>query len=564
MKKSILVAAIGMMAGMALTVEAANVSVTCVDPNVAVKPRNADDFDLFASGYPDLYSTNVMITPYPDWTLVKPTPNQPSSPPYIFAKIEMYGSNEGKEYEVTRPPEDTSSGTIYFHNYYIRSESYENNYEKNIVVPEGTTVEYTAHKNGNYCRSDWVVTGTDGRRAKIYNTDRITFNRNFAKVSAWFIPSINGLGFMKAQVLDVEEELELDLVGAGDFVIQAQAADEENLKDEGGLKFLDVTITLEVGDVVCRYSTDPPGRPKITGTVKAEGGVPPKGISVTLTGDKLRFHRLPEDEGEGDTSLDLMLPANGDEVSFAISGQVASTAMDDAQIEARLTAENDGEPRATQNVTVLWVDISMRNTQDADFSEDNHALVVSALHEMEAGLGMQYLNSIQNPETQEWTVSTLAHVVELIGDVSPSNFTSLINFPRVCVGEFMAYREPLPAQPVELANNPTMEMPDPSLPMFQDLLPPENGKIYDIDTPGLPIGQNADQLLIDRVPDTRIFIRYNFKQYTAFNGVRCSDDFEWFLRLTAIKESGVGDAIYSFSPGHNGNQSGKGKTSMWY
>jgi hypothetical protein len=62
-----------------------------------------------------------------------------------------------------------------------------------------------------------------------------------------------------------------------------------------------------------------------------------------------------------------------------------------------------------------------------------------------------------------------------------------------------------------------------------------------------------------------IFSRQNFKQYTAFNGVRCSDDFEWFVRFTAQKTDPVGmnGCVFYNRPGHpTDNLCGQGQTTM--
>ena len=181
MKRVVVVAAIGLMAGMGQEAEAANVSVTCEDPEVVVKLKtNGDDFDLFASGYPDNLATNVTVTPHSGWKLEAPDP----------ATFPMSGTGtKEKKYAVTRPPEQDSGGTIYFHNYYIKSNSSENKNSKNIIVPVGETVTYTAHKNGNSCTSNWTVTGPGNFKKEDNGKSSIMFNRSWWQVGSWGIPS---------------------------------------------------------------------------------------------------------------------------------------------------------------------------------------------------------------------------------------------------------------------------------------------------------------------------------------------------------------------------------------
>ena len=95
-----------------------------------------------------------------------------------------------------------------------------------------------------------------------------------------------------------------------------------------------------------------------------------------------------------------------------------------------------------------------------------------------------------------------------------------------------------------------------------DLLPAPNGRIYDIDSPGHAVSLQSGYQDIDQ--NTIVFTRYNFKQYATFKGVRCSNDFEWFVRLTTKKTSPVGQngCVFYDRPGQNDNQCGKGQTTL--
>ena len=327
---------------------------------------------------------------------------------------------------------------------------------------------------------------------------------------------------------------------------------------------LDITaygITIEVNDtatidddVVCRYSENPAERPTISCRIKVES-IPRDALTVTLTGSKLRF------PNKNDISKELSLPSSGAWMPFTISGQIPSTIMNDAPIQVRLGGVK-GNIIAEKDVTVLWVDISMRNTQDAGFSSDNN----SELKPIPSLLGKQLLNMLMLNNT-DGLPPQIAHVVEFRGNVYPTDFLAPINCPRDYTGTFVAYQL-LPSQPdVEIneTNVPRGEIGignDPNIPQFQDLLPIPNGRIYDIDIPGHWTGIHDPAR--NNPQNTTIFIRYNFLQYASFKGMRCSDDFAWFVRFTSQKISppGMGDYIFYNRPGHNDNQSGTGTTSL--
>ena len=87
----------------------------------------------------------------------------------------------------------------------------------------------------------------------------------------------------------------------------------------------------EEDDVVCRYSTNPAGRPTIPCRARVRG----KGsgsVPIVLSGSKIRF------SDDADTTTNLSLPEDGSWVSFENSGQIESTAKNDAVIEARLAS----------------------------------------------------------------------------------------------------------------------------------------------------------------------------------------------------------------------------------
>ena len=310
------------------------------------------------------------------------------------------------------------------------------------------------------------------------------------------------------------------------------------------------TATAE-DDVVCRYSENPAGRPVVPCRIKV-AGAPPGGLNVTMTGSKLRFPNV------NDTSKEISLPPSGAWVPFSISGQTASTTTGDAPIQVRLGGVN-GNILAEKGVTVLWVEVSMRNTQGATFSPDNGAVTKPS----PPLLGKQLL-SLPNG------ITMVSHMVELAGNVSPSDFVSPVDFHRDNLAFLMMAQlvstnpDPVyfPIAQGTRERNPVGNGNDTSLPDYLDLLPPPNGRIYDIDAPGFRRDVAPYTALSQ---GTIIFTRYNFVQYASFNNARCSDDVPWFVRLTAIKTSPAGTGVYEFHdrPGkNNDNLSGIGATTI--
>ena len=89
------------------------------------------------------------------------------------------------------------------------------------------------------------------------------------------------------------------------------------------------------------------------------------------------------------------------------------------------------------------------------------------------------------------------------------------------------------------------------------------GIIYNWDCPGLP---TRDVDPISNFPEgTLVFIRQNFIQFVTYGGVRCSDDFAWWMRVGGRKLGPVGNGVFEIyaRPGHaNDNSAGMGATTM--
>lgn len=249
-------------AARAASAENEHVVVGCNAPRVEVTVAN-HHFDVLAPGYPDSFTADVTVSPRSGWELVRPTASE-------LPLTMKGGDTEG--YEVRRDPEDSGSGTIAFHNYYIKSNI--DGGAKNIVVPAGASVIYTAHRNGERCLSDWTVSGHD-RTATKRNTSQVVFNRSGWNVSEWFVPAFETpkAGVYAIEAKDVQHALLKDsgvmTVYAGRFTLYAKPPENGELLDFS-LKFgkvdfdvghtswmLEVVPASAKGYVLERFKEDP-------------------------------------------------------------------------------------------------------------------------------------------------------------------------------------------------------------------------------------------------------------------------------------------------------------------
>ena len=126
-------------------------------------------------------------------------------------------------YEVERDPEDAASGAIAFHNYHIKSDR--DGGAKDIVVPAGTSVTYTAYRNGTARRSDWTISGPGITEFRT-NTASIVFNRSPQNIGGWF-------------ALSIEASL------TGEYIIQAHDTTQPLLEDAGEMTAVRVDFAVE-------------------------------------------------------------------------------------------------------------------------------------------------------------------------------------------------------------------------------------------------------------------------------------------------------------------------------
>ena len=284
-------------AARAASAENEHVVVGCNAPRVEVTVAN-HHFDVLAPGYPDSFTADVTVSPRSGWELVRPTASE-------LPLTMKGGDTEG--YEVRRDPEDSGSGTIAFHNYYIKSNI--DGGAKNIVVPAGASVIYTAHRNGERCLSDWTVSGHD-RTATKRNTSQVVFNRSGWNVSEWFVPAFETpkAGVYAIEAEDVQHALLKDsgamTVYAGRFTLYAKPPENGELFGFtlflGKLNFdvghtswmLEVVPASAKGHVLERFKDDPSKAKHLNACV----GYWP---STNLLDNPMPLGVLKEDQPEG-------------------------------------------------------------------------------------------------------------------------------------------------------------------------------------------------------------------------------------------------------------------------
>ena len=150
------------------------------------------------------------------------------------------------------------------------------------------------------------------------------------------------------------------------------------------------------------------------------------------------------------------------------------------------------------------------------------------------------------------------------GIVHPSDFPLDVAFARDCIDNWQAGGTTNGTPEVTICEIGCFRSPPPGndnpLSVFQSRHPSSSGAIYDFDAPGFIAASLASQ------PDGLIYFqRYNFLQYATVRGLRCSNDFAWWARITARTQDPLNQyptGIWS-RPGHpSDNRAGAGSTTM--
>ena len=286
-----------------------------------------------------------------------------------------------------------------------------------------------------------------------------------------------------------------------------------------------------VAVVVVKRSTDPVRINNSSFSVAMSGLA---SGAYRLVADRTKFH------ANNDTRLAASLPVGGSG-EIEIYGDIPSSAMSDATLSLETV---EGTTLCTTNITVLWVDISMRCGQDDDFSQDNDFTAPIGTNM----LGRQSYRDIVY--VQDGIINAIAggfvNVVEFKGAVHPQDFPFSVSFTRDNTDSLIGYR--LPSSQTDVidrqVNIPRGSEPsgnDPPPPEFQDSSLSPYGNIYDVDTPGVRLHGGARNPI-----GTIIWTRQNFLQYCAFGNRRCSNDYPWFSRTIVRKTTPPGSLWHDF------------------
>ena len=301
-------------------------------------------------------------------------------------------------------------------------------------------------------------------------------------------------------------------------------------------------VELEIGsgayaNMVCRYSTDPPGRP-LTWCQARVYGLSLGNLTVVVTnvpGDgELRFPDL------GDEEKVLTLSSNGAWQPFAVSGQVASEDMHDAVIEVH-HGTSGGAVLTRAMATVVWVDVGEGFCRTDDVSLENSRYLDYLTDFNTDDLGCMF---------DQATPQAPCHRagIELWGLVFPSDLPAgFLSWRRMKVKKRTYHNG------VEYSNECEDNVTDTC--HWSDTDPAPNSTVYDLDSPTL--AHKAS------LPEGSIRSRRtNFAQWVNFGLIdRCSNDVRWFERQSIKKSDFATNAwIRDYTIGTD-NEIGPGTTS---
>lgn len=225
--------------------------------------------------------------------------------------------------------------------------------------------------------------------------------------------------------------------------------------------------------------------------------------------------------------------------TISVTGVTRSSTAGNILIQATYDDGNGHiTTRASTSTTVVWVTLSMRTGNGTSVSTDNGALSTYTSASGSSNLGTFF--STGTIATHMWRTN-----VEIVGTVTPSNFMGMITLQRQ-VDAFITYADTSQIN----SGGPFADTSDTKLRDDDPQSGGSSGKVYDLDGPGL---KNTDSNPVGSILRTR----RNFRQWATLNGLKVSDDFLWFSRISVVKNSD-GDALNSDVP--NDNIAGPGTT----
>jgi hypothetical protein len=204
-----------------------------------------------------------------------------------------------------------------------------------------------------------------------------------------------------------------------------------------------------------------------------------------------------------------------------IKGLTESSTRDNISLSATAMGTN----RAKMKFSVLWVTLSLRFGRNLEVSDDNGAKQAYINR-----LGDSHLGTFQdNSSIPLWGTA-----VEIVGQVAPSNFEGTVKLKRNVLAA-RRYRD-------KVLSEREGEHPDDS-PFLFDYDPQSgmsNGKVYDLDSPGVGM-QHEPKFPVGTIIRNRV----NFKEWAVFDGMKVSDDLPWFSRVSIVKNAQGMDVLES-------------------
>ena len=248
----------------------------------------------------------------------------------------------------------------------------------------------------------------------------------------------------------------------------------------------------------------------------------PSQVPVTLTITTNNGTGAAQFASNNSTSLSVSSSSN-----VVIKGITESNTANNMRLEAKA----GNTVLATKNFTVVKVELALRTS--GTLSTDN-----AARSEYNADLGTYNLGTVYSTGNgQGWSTG-----VEIVGTVTPSNFTGGITLDRVkLISRFW-----------ENTTNYITETNEPDLspPIYRDDDPQPNGKVYDEDAPSVSVANPIIGRIVRR--------RTSFTQWARIGNARVSADFDWFCRLSITY---AGSGVWNLVNDVNGdNIAGEGIT----
>jgi hypothetical protein len=270
------------------------------------------------------------------------------------------------------------------------------------------------------------------------------------------------------------------------------------------------TVIINPGNngIVCRHSKSPISRPLVKVTAY-HSSLESKTVIISSTGGGQVFFRKEILGTEDKTDIELEIP-KGKAVEFYVSGEKESMEKDDVSIIAKSTG-NDIQMVGIARMTVIWVSkITLKGS--GKISEENSRRDI--------------LYSIGTPPTYDLGLNNyidrIGWGLEIRGEVQPPDVNTLVCFARES-DVYISLETPGEANEISTKNRND----DTSLLTAMDIWPPI---IFDFDNPGF--------LKDDQKIGTIARKRCNYRSYATYGNVRCSDDFQYYMRASVIRMEG--------------------------